>query len=144
SSLSLWFSGQLGRFIRREDSPELGTGHQFSVGVTIRPTDRLQLELLYDRTRLSALDRDELFYDGYIGRAVIAYQFTPALYVRAITQYNQFDKIIDIYPLVSYKLNPFTIFYIGSTHSMTDFGSPYGTRQTARQFFVKLQYLWRS
>ncbi|MBF8249280.1 MAG: hypothetical protein HW374_2080 [Bacteroidetes bacterium] len=55
-----------------------------------------------------------------------------------IGQYDSFDKAI------SYKWNPFTIFYAGSTSSLQDYGNPSGVRQTARQYFVKLQYLWRS
>lgn len=75
---------------------------------------------------------------------VAVYQFSPELYIRLITQYDSFDKSVEFFPLLSYKLNPFTIFYIGSTQSLSDFGDPFGMRQTARQFFVKLQYLWRS
>jgi hypothetical protein len=72
------------------------------------------------------------------------YQFTPEIFLRVIGQYDQFNKAIDFYPLLSYKLNPFTIFYAGSTYDLSDFGSPFGVRQTARQYFLKLQYLLRS
>lgn len=138
------FQGQFGHFIYREDAPELGTGHNMSLQITLRPTNRFQLDLSYVRARLSSVATQELFYDGYIARTAATYQFTPEFFLRMIGQYNSFDKVVDLYPLFSYKLNPFTIFYVGSTSSMTEFDQPHGFKQTSRQFFLKLQYLWRS
>jgi len=53
---------------------------------------------------------------------------------------------VNVYPLLSYKLNPFTIFYAGSTYDGRDFDDSRRNNfiQTQRQFFVKLQYLIRS
>jgi hypothetical protein len=144
SSLSLYFDMEFGRFIHRTDLPELGTGHEISLEASVKPTEKLQVNLSYSRARLSSVETDELLFDGNITRAVAVYQFSPELYIRAIAQYDSFDKSVELYPLLSYKLNPFTIFYVGSTQSLSDFGDPVGMRQTARQFFVKLQYLWRS
>ena len=79
-----------------------------------------------------------------IARAVGIYQFTPRVFLRVIGQYNEFDNAVDFFPLLSYKLNPYTIFYVGSTYSLSDFGEPYGFKQTSRQYFLKLQYLFRS
>lgn len=144
SLVTLWFEGSFGRFIRRSDNPDIGRGHTIDLTATLRPTSRVQIDLSYSRARLSSVATSELFYDGYIGRVVGVYQFTPEIFLRVIGQYDQFNKAIDFYPLLSYKLNPFTIFYAGSTYSLSDFGSPFGTRQTGRQYFLKLQYLLRS
>ena len=143
SALQASLDVQVGRFIHRVDNPTVGYGHVFSTGLTLKPTPHLEIDLSYSRSRLSDLITDELFYDGYIARCVGIYQFSGNLFVRLIGQYNEFDRSIEIDPLFSYKLNPFTIFYAGSTHSLTDFSEPFGVRQTARQYFVKLQYLWR-
>jgi hypothetical protein len=43
-----------------------------------------------------------------------------------------------------YRLNPFSIFYIGMTDRFADFGGQTGYAETDRQFFVKLQYLLRT
>jgi len=142
--LTLSFDGSSGRFIRRSDTPDLGGGHTISLSAQIKPTSQLQIELSYSRARLSSVATGELFYDGYIARTVGGYQFTPEFFLRVIGQYDQFNKAIDFYPLFSYKLNPYTIFYAGSTYSLSDFGPPYGVKQTARQYFLKLQYLIRS
>ncbi len=63
-----------------------------------------------------------------------------------IVQYNNFDKGLSLEPLLSYKLNPFTIFYLGATQQYLDLDPETGARdftQTSRQFFMKFQYLVR-
>ena len=144
SAVNIGLHAEVGKFIKRKDVPTMGKGHNISLSTTLRPTSQLQLDLSYSRARLSDAATEELFYDGYIGRAVGIYQFTAELFFRLITQYDSFDKSFDVYPLLSYKLNPFTIFYAGATTNVHDYGDPFGLRQTARQFFVKLQYLVRS
>jgi len=132
-----------GRFIHRVDNPTLGRGHNISLGLTLKPTARLELDANYSRSRLSDDVTGELFFDGYIGRLVAIYQFSGEVFVRLVSQYDKFNRAIEVDPLFSYKLNPFTILYAGSASSLTDFGDPFGVRQAQRQFFLKLQYLWR-
>jgi hypothetical protein len=134
---------EVGRFIHRTDTPTLGTGHVFSTGLTLKPTSRLKVDLSYARSRLADLETGELFFDGAITRVTTIYQFTEGLFFRLIGQYDGFERALQINPLISYKLNPFTIFYAGSTTSLTDFGGDTGVKQTGRQYFLKLQYLWR-
>ena len=112
--------------------------------MTLRPTSKLKVEFSYSRARLSSEATDELFFDGYILRTVAAYQFTTEIFIRGIAQYNSFDKSFNVYPLFSYKLNAFTTFYAGLTNDYLDYGKETGFATTARQFFVKLQYLLRS
>lgn len=142
-SFSFGVSGDVGRYIYRSGTPRLGEGHNLSPRITLKPTDKLQINLSYSRSHLSSVETGELFFDGYIARVVGVYQFTPEFFVRLISEYNQFSKSYQFYPLISYKLNPFTIFYAGSTHNLHNFDDPFGLQQTERQFFVKLQYLWR-
>ncbi len=144
SFLSLNGNAAFGRFINRADAPALGTGHTIYVSATLKPTSQFQLEIDFSRARLTGVGTGELFFDGYIARTVAIYQFTSEFLLRLIGQYDQFNQKVDIYPLFSYKLNPYTIFYAGSTYSLTDYGSPFGTKQTVRQYFLKLQYLFRT
>ncbi len=57
------------------------------------------------------------------------------------------SKRWDIDPLVTYRINPFSVFYIGSTHDYHDLkndpaaSSKWG--MTERHFFMKLQYLFQ-
>ena len=144
SVLTLNANLALGRFINRADSPGLGTGHTLNLTAQIKPFAQFQVELDYTRARLSSVYTGELFFDGYIARTVCGYQFTPEFMLRVIGQYDQFNQAIDIFPLLSYKVNPYTIFYAGSTYSLSDYGPPFGTKQTARQYFLKLQYWIRT
>ena len=144
SALSLNGNLAFGRFINRADAPALGTGHTVNLTATVKPTPQFQVELDYTRARLKDVGTGELFFDGYIARAVAIYQFTSEFLLRMIGQYDQFNGKVDVYPLFSYKLNPYTIFYAGSTYSLTDYGPPVWTKQTARQYFLKLQYLIRT
>lgn len=144
SVLSINANFAAGRFINRADVPGLGTGHTVYLSATVKPTSQFQLELDYSRARLKEIGTGNLFFDGYIVRTVGIYQFTPEFLLRLIGQYDEFNRKIDIYPLLSYKLNPYTIFYAGSTYSLTDYGPTYGTKQTVRQYFLKLQYLIRT
>jgi hypothetical protein len=144
SVLSLNGNVAFGRFINRSDAPALGTGHTINLTAVIKPTSQFQLELDFSRARLRGVGTGELFFDGYIARSVAIYQFTSEFLLRMIGQFDQFNRKVDIYPLFSYKLNPYTIFYAGSTYSLTDYGFPFGTKQTVRQYFLKLQYLLRT
>ncbi|MGA9119287.1 MAG: DUF5916 domain-containing protein [Bacteroidota bacterium] len=144
SEISTSIDVQLGKFIYRADDPSLGYGHVLSASLTLKPVAKLEVDLSFSRSRLSDVNTHELLFDGYIARCVGIYQFNRDVFVRLIGQYDGFNKAFEIDPLFSYKLNPFTIFYAGSTHSLTDFGPTFGIRQTARQYFLKLQYLWRT
>ena len=69
--------------------------------------------------------------------------------MRLVTQYNQFDSRVEIDPLLTYKVNPFTAFFIGSTHDYQEFDPFEGERgnrfrATGRQIFFKIQYLVRT
>jgi hypothetical protein len=144
SFLSFSFDGSFGRFIKRSDAPDMGRGHSIGLSAQIKPTSQLEIDLSYSRARLSSVATGELFYDGYIARTTGIYQFTKEMFLRAIGQYDQFSREINVYPLLSYKLGPYTIFYAGSTYTLSDFGEPYGIQKTAVQYFLKLQYLIRA
>lgn len=136
--------GQVGRFIYRSSTPETGDGHNLGASITLRPTSSLKIDLSYDRARLESSAGGSLLYDGYVARTVGIYQFTQEMFLRTILQYNSFSKSFNVYPLFSYKLNALTTFYAGLTNDYLDYGGPSGFTTTDRQFFIKLQYLFRS
>lgn len=127
---------------RRLDTPVLGRGATYSVWGEVKPVNRL---VVSPEVRWSMLDypdgRD--IFEGYIARTRINYQFTRELFMRLVLQYDHFDQAYDIEPLVSYVINPFTVFYLGSTHAYTEFDDAGDLTETTRQFFLKLQYLFR-
>lgn len=138
--ISFYGNGQIGKFIFRSSKPEMGEGHNFYAGFTLKPTSQLNVSFDYSRARLSSQAKGNLFYDGNIYRIVGIYQFNSEMFVRVITQYNTFDKSFNLYPLFSYKLNPFTTFYAGATSSYAEYNE-IGLKNTTQQYFIKLQYL---
>ncbi|MGM0546202.1 MAG: sugar-binding protein [Bacteroidota bacterium] len=147
----LTLSGHIdfGKYVNREENPTLGKGYNISADATLKPTSRLEMELSYNYSTLSAANADEHYFSGDIYRLKSNYNFSKKLFARLITQYNSFNDQLQIYPLLYYKANPFTKFYIGMTDNLNhyDRSGPNGYtgfKETDRQFFVKFQYLIRS
>lgn len=149
NELSLSGHVDFGKYVNRQENPTLGEGYNFSVDATVKPTSRLEMSLSYNYSTLSAVNGEEKYFSGDIYRLNGNYNFSKKLFARLITQYNSFNEQLQIYPLIYYKANPFTKFYIGMTDNLNYFdqqgpNSYTGFRETDRQFFVKFQYLIRS
>jgi hypothetical protein len=67
--------------------------------------------------------------------------------LRLVLQYDDFDHRWDVDPLLTFRLNPFSIFYVGSTLDYSEFTGLAPDqdqwRLSARTYFLKLQYLWQ-
>jgi len=72
------------------------------------------------------------------------YQFTSEFLLRLIGQYDQFNNKIDIYPLLSLQAEPVHHILRGLDVQPDGLRFPFGTKQTVRQYFLKLQYLLRT
>jgi hypothetical protein len=121
--------------------PEVGEGRNASISATVQPTQRLLIQPSFSYQQLDLLDGREVFR-GSIARTRLSFQFNRELNFRTIVQYNDFQNRLDIEPLLVYQLNPFSIFYIGSTHGSLQFDE-IGLVGSDRQFFAKFQYLFR-
>ncbi|GAB5520729.1 MAG: DUF5916 domain-containing protein [Rhodothermales bacterium] len=133
------------------DAPEVGQRNDINIWGTIRPTSRLSIQPRFSYQRLEDRDTGDAFFSGYILRSRINYQFTRRLFVRTVVQYNDFAERLEVDPLITYKINPFSAFYFGSTHDYLNLprtgfdGDDLQTRFFAseRQLFFKFQYLFR-
>jgi len=138
---------EMGKYIVRFENPSyVGWGFNAEAWVTVKPIHNLVLENNYSYFELAKEKGGEKLYTGYIFRNKTSFQFTRRFFLRLVVQYDSFSKSFDVDPLLSYKWNPFTIFYIGSTHNLADIGpSPNRGRflETRRQFFAKFQYLFK-
>jgi len=141
SKLHFYIGGDFGRFIFRSGVPQPGKGYTLESAMTLLPTAKINLELIYTRARLSHAKTKQRFYQGEIYRAVGVYQFSAKAFIRAIAEYNTFTEAWNLYPLFSYKASAFTTFYAGISNDMQRYGTPFGTKTTHRQYFIKLQYL---
>lgn len=133
-----------GRFIARNlATPVLGRGNTLELWSTIKPIQRLVIEPHLIYAELHHPDDGSTIFEGHIFRTRGQYQFSRELFLRLIVQYDSFDQALEVDPLVSYKINPFTVAYLGSTHDYQDIDGPDGFSPTSRQLFMKLQYLFR-
>jgi hypothetical protein len=145
-----WLTGGFyfgtGKSIVRNDDSYVGYVNNYQLWGTIKPLDRLTMENNYTYYELLKAYKGEKIYAGYIFRNKTNVQITNNLSGRLVFQYDTFSGNFNFAPLISYKINPFTIFYVGSTYDYNDVYNQndlYKKVLTDRQYFMKLQYLWR-
>ena len=139
--------------VRDTADPRLGDEFSWGTYLTLRPTTQLRFDGTYDKFTLHELNGGPEIFDTYVTRGKLSFQFTKNLFLRVVGQYVDDAKDLQVDPLLSYKINPFTVFFVGSSHSFNDFKDDPNTpareienegyRQTERLFFVKFQYLFR-
>jgi hypothetical protein len=142
----------------------LATFDDATAGVTFRPLARLLLDQTYIYSRLSQPGAS--IFNNHIVRSKLNYQFTRALSVRSILDYNGVlpnqslvaldrRKHVTADVLMTYLVHPGTALYVGYTDgydnlrpdpestpgSLSLRGAP--TVSTGRQIFVKSSYLFR-
>jgi hypothetical protein len=91
------------------------------------------------------LDTGQRLFSQSVFRSRLSLQISRELSARLILQYNDRFAAWDVDPLVTYRINSLTMFYLGSTHHFNDLNLAEHDRDgwtlSERQFFVKLQYL---
>jgi len=135
------------RIARRNET--MGRETNIGLWLDIKPADRILIENWLDFARSKETDTDIELFSGYIYRTRLSYQITRPLSLRLVVQYNDFGDCWDIDPLLTYRINSFSVFYLGSTWDYQIYdglGSEADdtrTRLASRQFFCKLQYLFQ-
>jgi hypothetical protein len=132
-----------GKFIARFARPAyLGEGHQISYSITVRPTSQLEIQPSIAWQELNNPTTNEELFSVYIARTRVSYQFTREFFLRIITEYNHGNGNIDIQPLLTYKINPFSVFYLGTNRLYSDWDGMQDPSIQSRQYFFKAQYLF--
>lgn len=153
-------------------APFVANSRDVSAGLTLRPWPRLRFDETYLYSGLLARSRflerpgnPPAILNNHISRSKVNYQFTRALSLRAILDYNgvlpnpsliaqQRSKRVTGDVLLTYLLNPGTALYIGYNDRFENLdiqqGPPLRLMQTrlpgmstGRQFFIKVSYLIR-
>jgi hypothetical protein len=141
--VTLGLSGQFGKFIYRSQNPVMGQGYNLTATANFEPGSRVRSDFAFSYARLDGLETEATFYNGYIVRNITTLQFTRKLFLRAIFQYNSFSNSFNVYPLISYKFNAFTMVCAGMTQDLQNYqDEDYMFRPVAHQYFIKLQYLF--
>jgi hypothetical protein len=146
---------------RTTEDPRLANGLFVHAWASIKPLQRLVIAPSVTYFRLDERHGGANIFDGSIVRTRVNLQFTRELYARVIVQYNSFADRLDLEPLLTYRINPFTVFYLGASSSHVDFPEGAGAaddsgegvpraglpearwKPVGRQYFAKIQYLWR-
>ena len=141
-------------------APFLANGSDLQAGFTLRPVARLKIDEVYYLTRMRTAQAS--VFTNHLTRSRVNYQFTRALSLRMIVDYNavlenaalidlQRQKRITGDALLTYLIHPGTALYVGYTDRLENLGlyngvvRPIGfpSTTTARQFFAKVSYLFR-
>ena len=134
-----------------QPGPFLGKGGLVDVWSTIKIGSRFVAEPLLTWSALNTVTGEE-YFNGFIGRVKLNYQFTRELFLRLVTQYDDFNGELTLEPLLTWQLNPFTVFYIGANVDQQDYGHDSldlterrrsGFEPTGYQAFFKFQYFHR-
>lgn len=133
------------RDIARFETPLVaGEGTQLEVWAAIRPWERLVIEPGLNYSELHHLETGEELFSGYVLRTRTNFNFTRELFLRLVLQWDDFEGQFNVEPLLTYRINPFTLFYVGSTQVFNEYEEPRDQLvHTSRQFFAKLQVLFR-
>ena len=124
------------------DEPYLGYKYSYGLDLTLKPITNLRLLYEYRNDTFYKTKGGELEYRVNVLTQRIGFQITRHLSLRLITDYNDYDKEIFNSILLSYQLNPGTVFYVGFDDSqLQDERGIY--RIEGRYFFVKFSYWWR-
>lgn len=136
----------IGKYIVRNDNPYVGWGFEVSLWGDIKPIKNIVISPSLDYFELSESYMGSKIYAGYIFRTTGVYQISKPLSLRLITELNTFSSTFSINPLVSFKPNPFTVFYLGFTSQYDQLVPQTGYAKyviSDRQLFLKIQYLFR-
>ena len=154
---------------------EKGDELNVNAGLDFKPIDRLVIEPSFEYLKSNSRVDDEKFFENYVLRTRLRLQATKALSIRLVVQYtyremlqpywtgtevaitNMESKVWNVDPLITYRLSPFSVFYIGATYNYDrlpvdayPFYSPEPNPElspawelSSRHFFMKLQYLFQ-
>ncbi len=165
------FFVEAGKFINRNgDTGDVNNpftvvkGLNYETWLTLRPTGRIRNDVNFISFQLWQHFNGPRIRGQKIIRNTLSYQFTKRLFMRVIGQYSstesfstdtdglgqpvrvrETDRSFSLDPLISYKINPFTVFYVG-TH-IGGYNDPYdnysGLVRTEQSVFMKFQYFVR-
>ncbi len=149
-------------------APFLANSDDADLALTLRPTSRFRLSeaYLFDRLRTipasTADQKTHSIFNNHLLRTKISYQFTRAMSIRAIVDYNavlanpalvdlERTKRISTDFLFTYAVNPGTAVYVGYSEQFENLSlNSAGANRvaspglaTGRQLFVKVSYLFQ-
>ncbi len=125
----------------------MGKQLDYCLTTTLKPIDRLVIAASWSHIESDDLETGEQLFSQSILWSRLSLQLSRELSIRLVSQYNDRWNTWEVDPLVTYRVNSLTMFYVGSTHNYMDFDMAEDGREgwnlTDRQFFLKVQYLFQ-
>ncbi|MFM1877745.1 MAG: hypothetical protein RLZZ241_611, partial [Bacteroidota bacterium] len=123
-------------------NPEIGKS--LSIGsfndFQISPKLRISPSLRY--ARLQDFNTNKDYYQGYILRTNLNFQFNSEISLRVVNEMNNFSDTMFFQTLLKYNPNPFTIFFIGGTNGFSFIDNTTSYRVDNVQVYFKFQYMF--
>jgi len=143
SWMPFFFFFQTGDEINYDDEDAfLGYSNTYGISLTFKPSKRIQLGTDFSKQTFWRSAGGEQLWDYNLVREKVTYQFSKTLSVRAIVDYNFFDKEAFGSLLASWVLRPGTVFFLGvdNDYLRDEYGRLTGNGYNV---FVKFSYWWR-
>ncbi|UCD94480.1 MAG: carbohydrate binding family 9 domain-containing protein, partial [Candidatus Zixiibacteriota bacterium] len=118
-----------GNRIVRFENPVMGRETSMHGSLELKPVDRLTIEPMIEYVKSDNINDGEELFEVYITSTRLNYQITRELSLRVLFQYDDYYKTVDFDPLLTYRLNAFSLFYIGSAYDYEEYNNigPDGT-----------------
>lgn len=124
------------------DDPYLGWSNAYGLFFNLKPNKRLQMAVDFSKQTFWKKRGGEQVFDYNAVRQRTTYQISKTLSLRAIVDYNHFNKEIYGSFLVSWILKPGTVFFLGIDNNLLrEESGRYA--QTDYSVFMKFSYWWR-
>ncbi len=125
----------------------MGAETNYGVWADIKPISRFLVAVNYNRVFSDDLETGERLFSQSILRLRTDLQMSRRFSFRLITQYNDRYRTWDFDPLLTYRVNSLSVFYVGSTYHYREYALTEGSledwRLSSRQYFLKFQYLFQ-
>lgn len=133
-----------------KQDPGSGDMTYIESSVRYQPTNAFQVQINYNRSRLTRYDTDRVAFDDHIFSLRSTYQFTRDIFARLRLDYSNIQSRVRPQLVLGWTPSPGTALYAGYNADMNYNGfNPYtgryepGFQGNGRSFFIKASYLFR-
>jgi hypothetical protein len=143
SWLPFGFYFQTGKSIFYESyDPFFGWTNIYDLSITLKPRKRLRVGISFSKQTFWEERGGKQVFDFNVIRQRTTLQLSKSFSLRAIIDYNHFDKELYGSFLISYVYRPGTVFFFGIDNNLVrENGGVYG--QENYSVFIKFSYWWR-
>ncbi len=127
--------------------PKKGTQWSFDLGTDLKPTDKLNVNLGYSKSKLTQNDTNIVAFDANIFEFRSTYQFSRFVFVKARLDYDTLGSRLFGQYTFGWTPSPGKAFYVGYNDNWRKLsylaGGQRELTQLNRTFFMKFSYLFR-